>query len=125
MAHPEIHAQNSVKLFGGKLEDYLAIHHWFDETKANFPDMRHRAIRHHAEGIFWCEGVFGKSFFNSDGKRVFTRYVGEQHVKEDIGFIPTMADWLSNMELQLWMMNADRRIKRLVKNNKLPQSLEE
>ena len=40
MAHPIEHARNSAKKFGGKLEDYLAIHRWFDESKALFPDFR-------------------------------------------------------------------------------------
>ena len=34
MAHPVIHAKSSAKKFGGKFEDYLHIHSWFDETKA-------------------------------------------------------------------------------------------
>ncbi|MDB5301046.1 MAG: hypothetical protein JWO87_2709, partial [Phycisphaerales bacterium] len=46
VAHPFHHALRSVKLFGGKPEDYLAIHQWFDESKAHLPDLRHRALRH-------------------------------------------------------------------------------
>ena len=34
MAHPLLHAKSSVKKFGGKEEDYIAIHNWFDETKS-------------------------------------------------------------------------------------------
>lgn len=45
MAHPLEHAQSSAKKFGGKPEDYLAVHRWFDESKAFFPDFRHRAFR--------------------------------------------------------------------------------
>lgn len=48
MAHPAEHAQSSARKFGGTPEDYLAIHRWFDESKAFFPDFRHRALRHHA-----------------------------------------------------------------------------
>jgi hypothetical protein len=51
--------QNRPRVFGGQPEDYLAIHNWFDATKENFCDFRHRALRHHAEGIFECERVFG------------------------------------------------------------------
>jgi hypothetical protein len=52
-------------------------------------------FRHHSEGIFECEKVFGNSFKNSDGKRVYTRYVAEQHVKEDCnGYIPTAKEWV-------------------------------
>lgn len=52
MSHPLHHSISSVKKFGGHIDDYLKLHSWFDETKAHFPDMRHRALRHHSEGIF-------------------------------------------------------------------------
>ena len=48
MAHPLKHAQSSAKKFGGEAKDYLAVHQWFDESKAFFADFRHRALRHHA-----------------------------------------------------------------------------
>ena len=35
MAHPLKHAENSVRKFGGKPEDYLPIHNWFDESKSS------------------------------------------------------------------------------------------
>ena len=103
MAHPIEHAQNSAKKFGGKPEDYLAIHGWFDESKAFFADFRHRALRHHTEGIFLAERMFGVTIVNSDGKRIPVRYVGEQHVKEDLGRIPTVQDWLSQIRPARWM----------------------
>lgn len=65
--------------------------------------MRHRALRHHSEGIFWAEKEFGVFIINSDGKMVPTRVIGEQHVKEDIGFIPTIKDYLENMTMVNWM----------------------
>jgi hypothetical protein len=41
------------------------------------------------------EQRFGSEFKNSDGKTVYTRYVGEQHVKEDLdGTIPSASDWM-------------------------------
>ncbi|WP_010497753.1 DUF6915 family protein [Paenibacillus elgii] len=123
MAHPEVHSLNSVKKFGGSVEDYLPIHQWFDDSKAYIADMRHRAFKHHAAGIFECERVFGKSLINSEGKTVYIRYIGEQHILEDLGFIPTLEDWFENMELQKWMMNVDTRIKKILKGEKLPKSL--
>lgn len=124
MGHPMTHAQSSVRKFGGKPEDYVDIHHWFDATKAWYPKMSHRAIRHHAEGIYECEEKFGKSFKNSDGKEVYTRYVAEQHVIEDLGFIPTAQDWFQHLELQSWMMNRDENVKKLRKpGEKLPGSI--
>ena len=80
---------------GGQLSDYQPIHDWFDETKAWIGHSKHRMFRHHSEGIFECEKVFGNSFINSDGKTVYTRYVGEQHVKEDCNnYIPTAKEWV-------------------------------
>ena len=52
MAHPYHHALSSVNKWGGTVDDYLALHQWFDESKILTADFRHRALRHHAEGIF-------------------------------------------------------------------------
>jgi hypothetical protein len=106
MAHPYEHAKSSVKKWGGKPEDYLHIHNWFDETKAWVGHSKHRMFRHHSEGIFDCEKVFGHSFINSDGKTVYTRYVGEQHVKEDcFRYIPTAKEWVDNINTPTeWMV---------------------
>lgn len=102
--HPCDHSKTSAKLFGGKPEDYEAIHDWMDASKAHFADFRHRAYRHHSEGIFEAERVFGHSISNSDGKEVHVRYICEQHVKEDCGgVIPTLSDWLKHIQVQSWM----------------------
>ncbi len=103
MSHPLHHSISSVRKHGGIEEDYLPIHNWFDETKMHYPDMRHRALRHHTEGIFWCEREFGVYIINSDGKKVPTRIIGEQHIIEDIGYIPTIKDYLDNMTMAGWM----------------------
>jgi len=103
MAHPLQHAQSSARKFGGRAEDYIAIHSWFDASKAFLADFRHRALRHHSEGVFLCEQIFGITITNSDGKQVPVRYIGEQHVKEDLGCIPTAQDWLSQIQPQRWM----------------------
>ena len=103
MAHPWKHAQSSAKRFGGKPEDYLPIHIWFDESKAFLADFRHRALRHHTEGIFLCEKIFGVTVSNSEGKEIPVRYIGEQHVKEDLGRIPTAQDWLMQIKPERWM----------------------
>jgi uncharacterized protein DUF6915 len=103
MAHPIEHARNSAKKFGGKPEDYLAIHRWFDESKAFFADFRHRALRHHTEGIFLAERIFGVTVFNFDGVGVPVRYIGEQHIREDLGRMPTVQDWLRRIDSERWM----------------------
>lgn len=104
MSHTYHHAVSSARLFGGKPEDYQQIHNWFDESKAHLAEARHRAKRHHAEGIFECEIVFGLTIKNSNGTKVPVRYIGEQHVKEDCGgFIPSESDWWKTIVRQPWM----------------------
>lgn len=108
MAHPLLHAKSSAKKFGGKPEDYIHLHEWLDETKGWIGSSTHRMFRHHSEGIFEMERLFGPSFTNSDGKVVYTRYVGEQHVKEDCyGYLPSAKEWLNSInskERPIWMM---------------------
>ncbi|NEQ23472.1 MAG: hypothetical protein F6K28_30830 [Microcoleus sp. SIO2G3] len=103
MTHPYYHAVHSAELFGGVPEDYLEIHNWFDESKELLPDLRHRALRHHAEGIFLCERLFGVAIENSAGHKIPVRTIAEQHVQDDLGWIPTVQDWFSNLKVQPWM----------------------
>jgi hypothetical protein len=108
MAHPYHHALSSMRKYGGCVDDYIAIHDWFDASKQHFADFRHRALRHHSEGIFMAEQVFGATIVNCDGRVVPVRYIGEQHVNEDMGRIPTLADWLRNIAPEPWMMGRGR-----------------
>lgn len=100
---PYIHAENSVKKFGGKIEDYLAIHDFMDSSKAHVPDIRHRAIFHSSFGCYIVEKIFGVTITNSENRTVQVRDVAEQHILEDLGKIPTLQDWLSEMNIKQWM----------------------
>lgn len=103
MAHPYHHAVSSTRRWDSEIEDYLPIHEWFDESKAHYTNFRHRALRHHAEGIHARQQVFGVTLTISTGRAIPVRWVGEQHVKEDLGWIPTAADWLRAIQPELWM----------------------
>jgi hypothetical protein len=140
MANPWHHAVSSARKWGGVPEDYLPVHEWFDETKAWCPDFRHRAIRHHSEGIFEAMKVFGTTVTLSTcakcgrirgseldlatderclgsnphdfmPKLIPVRWIGEQHVQEDLGHIPTAADWLRRLTAEPWM-NRSRKLSR-------------
>lgn len=113
MANPYHHALSSVKKWGGTVDDYLKIHDWFDASKEMFADFRHRALRHHAQGIYECERVFGNTITLSTGRVIPTRWVGEQHVTEDMGFIPSIQDWFIHIEPQPWM-NKPIKVSKLV-----------
>ncbi len=112
MADPLHHSISSVKKWGGVAEDYYDIHQWFDESKWHFGDFRHRALRHHTQGIAECVEKFGPSveITTSVGFRLVpVRWVAEQHVREDIGHIPSLGDWLANIRPAEWM-NKPRRL---------------
>lgn len=100
---PFLHAIISAKKFGGIPHDYLKIHDFIDQTKMAMPDVRHRAILHSAFGCFLVEQVFGHTLVNSDGKEVSCRDVAEEHVIEDLGFIPTIEKWLDKLPIEKWM----------------------
>lgn len=100
---PHLHANISAKQHGGKPEDYMAIHEFIDHSKAAVADVRHRAMLHSAWGIYVVSQVFGNLITNSDGKTVSVRDIAEEHVIQDLGFIPTMEDWLKTMPIEPWM----------------------
>ena len=108
MAHSYHHAVSSARKFGGMPEDYIAIHSWFDRSKEIVADFRHRALRHHAEGIWLAETIFGITIVNSIGRHVPVRLIGEQHVFEDLGRIPSFADWVRCIRREPWMGRAGR-----------------
>ena len=113
MAHPLHHAESSARKFGGVPSDYQAVHDWFDASKEHLALFTHRALRHHAQGLFEAERVFGLTLTNSAGRDIPVRWIGEQHVKEDCnGIIPSMADWMGRITPAPWMghgqVSADR-----------------
>lgn len=118
---PYYHAVSSVKKFGGSYSDYIRIHEWFDETKQFTGNWTHRALRHHAAGVQWCCEEFGTVIQNTVGKLVPVKLIAEQHVTEDCGFIPTVADWLSCIgdNPKPWMTRVE------VKSHELPLTIQE
>jgi hypothetical protein len=103
MPHPFHHSLSSVKKWGGTVADYQRIHDWFDASKQIIADFRHRALRHHAEGIFMAETIFGHTLTLATGRVIPVRWVGEQRVREDLGFIPSFADWVKAIRPEPWM----------------------
>ena len=97
-------------MHGGVPEDYLEIHNFFDSSKAALPDVRHRAILHSSFGIFVAEKVFGVTVTNSEGKKVSVRDLCEEHVIQDLGFIPTPERWFKNMPIEPWMSGSKKKI---------------
>lgn len=108
MANPLKHSQSSVKLWGGKVEDYLPLHNKMDSSKKYFSDNRHRTLTHNMFFIFEVMiPIFGEYITNSDGKFVSVKDICEWHILEDFGkkYIPNVSDYLSEMEIKSWMAN--------------------
>ena len=108
MANPLKHSQSSVRLWGGKVEDYLPLHNKMDSSKKYFSDNRHRALTHNMFFIFEVMiPIFGEYITNSDGKVVSVKDICEWHILEDFGkkYIPNVSDYLSEMEIKSWMAN--------------------
>ena len=97
MAHPYHHSLSSSRKFGGTPSDYQPIHDWFDHTKAIYGNFRHRALRHHTEGVAMAASVFGSQITNSDGTQVAVVEIGRQHIIEDCGTVVRAFDWLGGL----------------------------
>ena len=110
---PIVHARLSAKKYGGLVEDFLPIHDFLDSSKAVLPDIRHRAIFHNSLGPFVAERIFGTTVKNANGLLVCVRDIAEDHIIEDIGFIPTITRWLEQMKIEPWMAGGVSRYRKL------------
>lgn len=109
---PYLHSLASAKKYGGKPEDYLDLHLFFDKTKEHVPDNRHRVVLHNSFGIFLLAEMFGETRVNSDGKIYSVRDVGEDHVIEDLGMIPTLAEVIESVNVENLAWLAPKKPKR-------------
>ena len=111
MSKPYEHALLSVKKWGGLPQDYLPIHDFMDSSKAHVADMRHRALLHSSFGIYLAEQVFGTNILRTKRSHEFetadllvsVRDIAEQHVIQDLGFIPSVQQYLDHMTFAEWM----------------------
>jgi hypothetical protein len=97
------HGQSSARHFGGVPEDYLAIHEWIDQFKSTVGDVSHRQYLHNTMGPWLAQQVFGHTITTTDGKTVIVRDIVEHHIVEDLGWIPSPADWSASLTIKGWM----------------------
>lgn len=105
---PYLHGRIHAKKYGGTPEDYADIDDFIDSSKACVPDIRHRALLHNSFGCFLVEQIFGRTRINSDGKEYSPRDVAEDHIIQDLGFIPTVERYLNCMTAEPWMSGTKR-----------------
>lgn len=113
------HARFSAKRYGGVPEDYVKVHLFLDSSKSTFCNFRHRAILHNSFGIELALQVFGPVVDNSAGRKVSVRLICENHITEDVGFVPSVQDWCENIRPRKWMMRDLDARQAVVTNNRL------
>lgn len=109
MPKPHIHAARDVRQWGGQESDYFAIHELMDSSKEAFASSAHRTATHNIWFVHKIlPRIFGDTITNSSGRKVSVKDIGEQHCLLDFKglFIPTLQDWLENIQFHDWMNNA-------------------
>lgn len=96
------HAQSSARKWGGEAEDYLPIHEFIDSSKQIIGDVRHRSLYHHTAGVYLCARIFGDTI-TVGRKKIPVRLIAERHIIEDLGWLPSPADYLNGMPIATWM----------------------
>lgn len=85
-----------------------------DLSKIAFAKVTHRALFHHTLGPLIMEQMFGVTITNADGIEVCVRDIAEQHITDDLGFIPTVEQWLAPLPCELWMAGLHTRPLKIV-----------
>ena len=96
---PVHHALHSAHRWGGTIATYVPVHAWLDQSKAAWSDPRHRAFLHHRQGAILAALLLLPT---TEGPRS-TREVAEDHIMEDLGFLPDAKEWLVHLRPKSWM----------------------
>lgn len=102
------HAQSAARKWGGEPEEYLPIEEFIDSSKQIIGDVRHRSLYHHTAGVYLCQRVFGDTL-TVGRKKIPVRLIAERHILEDLGWLPSPADYIAGMAIAPWMSGARRK----------------
>ena len=103
------HAQSAAHKWGGTPELYLPIEEFIDSSKQVIGDVRHRSLYHHTLGVWLCQKVFGVTLQVGEHKLIPVRLIAERHIIEDLGWLPSPADYIEGMPIAGWMSGAKAR----------------
>lgn len=90
----------------------MPIQEFIDSSKKIIGDVRHRSIYHHTEGVWLVQRIFGVTLDVPKGDRIVkvpTRLIAERHIQEDLGWLPSPADYIKGMPVERWMSGAVRK----------------
>jgi hypothetical protein len=99
---PLQHARITAHRYGGKWQDWIAIHDWIDRSKAIFPSMQHRMLLHSDFGEWLAVRIHGEAIGSKDGTVIPTRDLFRDHQVEDLGRVVTLAEWLHEINADYW-----------------------
>ncbi len=108
------HAVSAARKWGGTPDDYIAIEEFIDSSKQVIGDVRHRSMYHHTTGVWLCQRIFGRvlEIPRQSGEGVIevpVRLIAERHVLEDLGWLPSPADYIDGMPIKPWMSGSQRK----------------
>lgn len=102
MSKSDIHANSSVKKFGGKATDYIEIHEMMDSSKSYCADNRHRSMFHHTAGIYYIQKMFGIDF--DEVEKLKIKYnLGDEFVADLLALLKT------NRTQGVHILNSDQK----------------
>jgi len=85
---PWWHAKLTAHPRGADWLDDLEVHEFIDSAKTACPDLRHRIVLHNSDlGVSLTEMAFPE--------RVDCPHIVCEHVRQDLGSIPTLIDWMA------------------------------
>lgn len=106
------HAVSAARKWGGEADQYLPIEEFIDSSKQVIGDVRHRSLYHHTMGVYLSQRVFGDTLTVIRKKttvEVPVRMIAERHIIEDLGWLPSPADYIDGMPIKAWMSGAQRK----------------
>ena len=99
---PLQHARITAHRYGGKWQDWIAIHDWIDRSKAIFPSMQHRMFLHSDFGEWLAVKIHGEAIGSESGATISTRDLFRDHQVEDLGRVVPLAEWLREITAGYW-----------------------
>ena len=88
------------------------MHEKIDSSKQSLGDVRHRAMYHHTEGIWLMQDLFGTTLTVPKDRntiQVPVRLIAEQHILEDLGWLPSFKDYIDGLPIAPWMSGSQRK----------------
>lgn len=104
---------SAARKWGGEPATYLPIEEWIDSSKQVIGDVRHRSVYHHTLGVWLCQEIFGRTLAvpRAGGAivQIPVRMIAERHILEDLGWLPSPADYIKGMPIAPWMSGSQRK----------------